>query len=171
MVVFPDKGPRLSHLKTGGIIMNKKWITIIETGVLLPGLVFAGASFAKSDNSEVRGGTIRIEKQAEADFPAMAKITLNQAVTEAMGAVQGQVLKTKLEDENGFLIYGVEVVTADKAIVDVKVDAGSGKVLAMSRDKSDDKYHESGGRDRDRDEADDEDHESGEHGRDRDRED
>ena len=111
---------------------------------LVLGLAVAGASFADSDEAEVRGGTIRIEDQAEADFPALAKITHDQAVQKALAAVQGQVLKTELEDENGFLVYGVEVVTADKTIVDVKVDAGSGEVLAMDRDKTDDEDNESG---------------------------
>jgi uncharacterized membrane protein YkoI len=127
--------------------MNKKWIAIIGSGVLATGLAVAGASFAKSDNSEIRNGTIRLEKQVEADFPGLAKLTFDQAVQKALGAVQGQVLKTELENENGFLVYGVEVVTAEKAIVDVKVDAGSGKVLAMDRDKADDEEH---GRDKDR---------------------
>ena len=130
--------------------MNKKWITIIGSGVLVIGLAVAGASFANSDETEIRGGTIRIENQTEVDFPTLAKITPNQAVQKALAAVQGQVLKTELEDENGFLVYGVEVVTADKTIVDVKVDAGSGKVLAMDRDKADDEDHESGEHDRDR---------------------
>jgi len=134
--------------------MNKKWIVMISTGAVAIGLVAAGASFVKSDDSDVHGGTIRIEKQVETDFPALAKLTLDQAVAKALDTVQGKVLKTELENKNGFLVYGVEVVTPDKAIVDVKVDAGSGKVLAM-----------------DRDEADDEDHESGEHDGDRDRED
>jgi len=134
--------------------MNKKWIAIIGSGILATGLAVAGASFAKSDDSEVRDGTIRLEKQVEADFPALAKLTFDQAVQKALDAVQGKVLKTELENENGFLVYGVEVVTADKAIVDVKVDAGSGKVLAMDRDKADEEEHESGehGRDQDRDE-------------------
>ena len=134
--------------------MNKKWIAIIGSGVLVTGLAVAGASFAKSDDSEIRDGTIRLEKQVEADFPALAKLTSDQAVTKALDAVKGKVLKTELENENGFLVYGVEVVTADKAIVDVKVDAGSGKVLAMDRDKADDEEHETGepGRDQDRDE-------------------
>ena len=123
--------------------MNKKWIAIIGSGVLATGLAVAGASFAKPYNSDVRGGTIRLDKQVEADFPALAKLTFDQAVQKALEAVQGQVLKTELENENGFLVYGVEVVTADKAVMDVKVDAGSGKVLAMDRDKSDEKNHES----------------------------
>jgi uncharacterized membrane protein YkoI len=60
-------------------------------------------------------------------------------------------LKTELEDENGFLVYGIEVVSADKSVVDVKVDAGTGKVLAMEKDKADDEDRESGeANDRDR---------------------
>jgi hypothetical protein len=43
-------------------------------------LPFVGASFAKSDDSEIRDGTIQTENQVEADFPALAKITRNQAV-------------------------------------------------------------------------------------------
>ena len=134
--------------------MKKKRINIIGSGVLIIGLAVAGTSFAKSDDSEIREGTIRIENQVEADFPALAKITWGQAVQKALAAVHGQVLKTELEEENGFLVYGVEVVTADKAIVDVKVDAGSGKVLAMERDKVDDEDHEHGEKNGDRDRED-----------------
>ncbi|MCB2146035.1 MAG: PepSY domain-containing protein [Deltaproteobacteria bacterium] len=58
-----------------------------------------------------------------------------------MGAVQGHILKTELENENGILVYGVEVVTANRAIVDVKVDAGSGKVLALNREEPNEEEH------------------------------
>jgi len=47
--------------------MKKKWITIIGSGALVTGLAVAGASFAKSESSEVRGGTIRIERRPEAE--------------------------------------------------------------------------------------------------------
>jgi uncharacterized membrane protein YkoI len=131
--------------------MKKKWIAIIGSGVLFAGLAVAGASFAKSDDSEVRGGTIRLENQVEADFPALAKLTSAQAVQKALAAVQGQILKTELENENGFLVYDVEVVTADKTIMEVKVDAGSGKVLTVDRDNADEQEH---GKNRDREEED-----------------
>jgi len=124
--------------------MKKKWITMIGIGVLVTGLSVTGASLAQTGGSGVHGGTIRIEKQSEAEFPSIAKISMDQAVQIALASVQGQVLKTELEDENGFLVYGVEVVTADKSIVDVKVDAGSGKVLAMERNNADDEDHDSG---------------------------
>jgi hypothetical protein len=134
--------------------MNKKWILIIGSGVLATGLVVAGASFAKSDVSKVSGGTIRIEKLDKADFPTLTKLTSYQAVQIALDAVPGKVLKTVLENENGFLVYGVEVVTPDKAIMDIKVDAGSGKVLAMNKDDADGEDHNSGKHDSDRDSED-----------------
>ncbi len=60
--------------------MDKSWVTIFGNGVLVVGIAVAGASFANSDDAEVRDGTIRIENQAEANFPALAKITHNHAV-------------------------------------------------------------------------------------------
>lgn len=123
--------------------MSKKWIILISSGVLAVALAVVGASFAKSNESEIRGGTILLDKQVDADFPALAKLTPDQAVQKALETVQGKVLKTELENENGFLVYGVEVVAADKSIVDVKVDAGSGKILAMDRDQMDERDHES----------------------------
>ena len=65
-------------------------------------------------------------------------------------------MRTDLGDENGFLVYEIEMVGADRSIVDVKVDAGSGKVLAMNLDKADRENNEQG-------ENEDGDHEDGEH--------
>ena len=47
--------------------MNKKWILIIGSGVLVTGLAVAGVSLAKSDVSKVSGVTTLIEKLAEMD--------------------------------------------------------------------------------------------------------
>ncbi len=124
--------------------MKKKWIAVIGTGALVIGIAITGVSFAESDDNDIRNGTIRIDEQSEAEFPSMAKISMGEAVQNAQASVQGQILKTELENENGFLVYGVEVVTADKAIVDVKIDAGSGKILSMDKDKADEEDHEYG---------------------------
>ena len=117
--------------------MKKNLGTIIGGGIIVVGLVVAGAGFAKSGEGEVQVGTIRIENQVEADFPALAKITWEQAAQKALAEVQGKILKNELEAENGFLVYGIEVVTADKAIMKVMVDAGTGKVLASEVDEAD----------------------------------
>ena len=122
--------------------MKKKWMALIAGGASVIGIAAAGACFANWDDSEIHNGTIRIEKHSEADFPSMATISMDQAVRKALATVQGHVLKTELEEENGFLVYGVEVVGADKTIEDVKVDAGSGEVLAVERDETDDRDRE-----------------------------
>jgi len=117
--------------------MNKKWITIIGSGILATGIAGAAIGFTNSDKVEITGGSIKVQNQTEGAFPGLAKITMDQADSFALASVPGQILKTGLEDENGFLVYGVEVVTADKTIMEVKVDAGSGKVLAAERDEMD----------------------------------
>jgi uncharacterized membrane protein YkoI len=137
------------NLSLGGINMKKKWTVIVASSGLIIGIAAAGASFANWDGSDIHNGTIRVEKQSEADFPSLATISTDQAVQKALATVQGQVLKMELEEENGFLVYGVEVVRADKAIMDVKVDAGSGEVLAVERDKVDEEDHDEAN-DRDR---------------------
>ena len=63
--------------------MNRKRIAIIGSSVLVIIFGIAGANFAESDNSAIRNGTIKIENQIEADFPAMVKISLNQEIRRA----------------------------------------------------------------------------------------
>ncbi|MCL4492213.1 MAG: PepSY domain-containing protein [Nitrospirae bacterium] len=41
------------------------------------------------------------------------------------------MLRVELANENGYLVYRVEIVKADHQIVDVKVDAGNGVVIIM----------------------------------------
>lgn len=98
-------------------------------------LSMAVPSFAAGGSNEVKGGSIVLHHQSEAQFPALAKISHAQAISAALKAVKGRPLKTELEDENGFLVYEVEVVRADNVIMEVMVDAGTGKVLAMERDE------------------------------------
>ena len=50
--------------------MKKRWMVVIGSGVLAVGKAVAGARFANSNEVEVRGGTIRIEKRSGADFLA-----------------------------------------------------------------------------------------------------
>ena len=128
-------------------MMKKRWITMIGSAVLGASLVMTGVGFAKSQDNEVHSGTIKITHQSEADFPALAKLTFDQAIQKASAKVPGQVLRTDLGDESGFLVYEIELVGVDKSIVDVKVDAGSGKILAMNLDKADREGNEQGEKD------------------------
>jgi uncharacterized membrane protein YkoI len=57
-------------------------------------------------------------------------VSVDQARAAALAAVPGSVQAADLSDENGFVVYSVEVAGADGTVTDVKVDAGTGKVLA-----------------------------------------
>ncbi|MFF2959758.1 PepSY domain-containing protein [Streptomyces sp. NPDC057963] len=72
-----------------------------------------------------------------------ARVTVGDAVAAAVGAVPGTVTEAELDDEDGRLVWELDVHGSDKVRHDVTVDAGNGAVLG--RHTSDDDHH---GRDR-----------------------
>jgi len=92
----------------------------------------------QGENSNgVKSGSIQVKSDHEWDYTGMAAISYQQAIKAALNQVTGKVIKVELENENGFLVYGVEVVGSDNSITDVKVDAGNGHVLISSKDQAD----------------------------------
>lgn len=74
------------------------------------------------------------EDQEAKTLQDLAKITVEQAKDSALSVVNGTINKVELDNENSYLVYSVEVKTADGVIKDVKVDAGNGKVLQIDTD-------------------------------------
>ena len=77
--------------------------------------------------AEVKGAT---ETDQTASLAPLAKITAADAVKAANAAVAGTASPAVLEDENGNVVFGVTIKTATGS-VDVKVDAGNGKILSQ----------------------------------------
>lgn len=78
------------------------------------------------------------DEEAESkSLQLLAKITPEQASASALKPVPGQVIKVSLDNENGKVVYSVEI-RASTEIVDVKVDAGNGTVLAQDSGEHDD---------------------------------
>ena len=75
---------------------------------------------------------------ADADLPALAKVTQADAESTALKAVNvssASVASGELEAEGGCLIYSFDIqIPGKKSIVEVAVDAGTGKVLALKRE-------------------------------------
>lgn len=69
-----------------------------------------------------------------ATLDGLAKITSQQANAAAVTATGGTSGKVELENENGNVVFGVEITQADGTKLDVKVDAGNGAVLAKEAD-------------------------------------
>ncbi len=74
-----------------------------------------------------------------AALQSAAKITSDQAKQAALAAVRGTVKQVELDNENGSVVYSVEV-SANGTTTDVKVDAGNGKVLAQESGQDDGKH-------------------------------
>jgi uncharacterized membrane protein YkoI len=67
---------------------------------------------------------------------SLARITPEQASAAALAQVPGTLKKVELENEDGNVVYGVEIKTANGES-DVKVDAGDGRVLHIEKDGED----------------------------------
>ena len=83
------------------------------------------------------GAEDRAEGLESESLKKLARITPEQAQSAALAQVPGTATKVELENEDGNVVYGVEIKTA-KGESDVKVDAGDGRVLHIEKDGEDD---------------------------------
>ena len=74
------------------------------------------------------------DAQSQAELAKQAKITEEEATKTALEKVPGTVNEVELEDENGTIVYGIEVVSTDGTQQDVKVDAQTGKIVKVEAD-------------------------------------
>jgi uncharacterized membrane protein YkoI len=97
-------------------------------------------------------GSIKVDEKAYASetdeataLQSLAKISQSDAEKAALVRVPGTVVKATIENENGNLVYSVEVKDATNKISDVKVDAGNGTVLTVeSQDNEDGSVEKTG---------------------------
>jgi uncharacterized membrane protein YkoI len=89
---------------------------------------YTSSIHVKDQDREARGE--RHEERGEAtQLASLAKIDLTQAMSAALSQVPGTVLNAALDNEDGNLVYSVEIITGPNEVKDVKVDAGNGTVL------------------------------------------
>ena len=83
-----------------------------------------------NDDQEVNGQEVN-DNQDQVTLAKQAKITEAESKTIALKQVPGTVTDVELEDEDGTVVYGVEVQAKDGSKQDVKVNAQTGKVLKV----------------------------------------
>ncbi|AEE15076.1 Propeptide PepSY amd peptidase M4 [Thermodesulfobium narugense DSM 14796] len=109
-----------------------KKFTVLAIGGLL--LTTSAFGVAKADQHVT--GSIKITQDNEASYADLSRTTIDQAVSSALSAQPGKVIKAKLEDENGTLVWNVDVVSNNQ-MYEVKVDAKDAKVLSTGIDQVD----------------------------------
>jgi uncharacterized membrane protein YkoI len=92
-----------------------------------------GNEAADANEGEDQGNEAAESKQLQ----SLARIDQTTAEQAALEAVPGTVKDTELENENGFVVYGVEIAGNDGKTYDVKVDAGNAKVLQQEVEGTD----------------------------------
>ncbi len=92
--------------------------------------LFSSSALAKDFNGSIKMGWFGSETKAIKE----AKITMIQALQSAQASVTGRVIKAKLEEEDGYLVYDIRIVTADGKKFKVYVDPVTAKVLYKDED-------------------------------------
>ncbi|MFG3526382.1 PepSY domain-containing protein [Streptomyces sp. NPDC047917] len=114
--------------------MKRKFVIAAVTAAVLVGGTAATAVAFTDDDSHDRGARSSVKSGDT------ARTGVAEAVTSAVRAVPGTVTEAELDDEDGGLVWELDVYGSDKVWHDVTVDAGNGKVLGKhtSDDDGDD---------------------------------
>ncbi len=91
---------------------------------------------AGKEGSENEAADKKQEAAESQQLRSLAKIDRAAAEKAALGAVPGTVKNAELGNENGYVVWEVEVAAQDGTLQEVKVDAGNGKVLAQEAEGS-----------------------------------
>lgn len=83
--------------------------------------------------TEVQSGSIRIRDRREQAMAGLAKVDAAEAIRIATTAFPGKVVETQLDEENGFLVWKVTELSSGGQEVQLKLDAGSGRLLAAEK--------------------------------------
>lgn len=102
-------------------------IAAVTAAVLVGGGTATAVAFADDNDSRDAGS-------------GTARVSAGDAASSAVRAVPGTVTEAELDDEDGTLVWELDVYGSDKVWHDVTVDAGNGKVLGKhTSDDNDDR--------------------------------
>jgi uncharacterized membrane protein YkoI len=112
-----------------GVLLGAAGITAAVTN---PGGATDSATEADHEQPPAYQSSITAPDGAAVD--GLAKITAADALAAAQTATGGTAGKVELENESGNVVFGVDITQPDGTKLDVKVDAGTGQVLAKESD-------------------------------------
>ena len=75
------------------------------------------------------------DTKGKVEMAAAAKVTIDQAVKTASEKVPGTIIEAELEKKHHKFVWEVEVVTADKKVMEVHIDADTGAVIDVEEEQ------------------------------------
>lgn len=120
--------------RTAKIISAMTIVTVLGTGAAIAA---NQASYKLPD--EVKSASIKVPEniRSQSDLAKLARVSQQQAEAAALAVQPGQVVQAKLDDEEGFLVWQIDVKHG-KGTTEIAVDAGNRKVLAAEAEEDDD---------------------------------
>ncbi|MFH8519487.1 PepSY domain-containing protein [Streptomyces gelaticus] len=106
-------------------------IAAVTAAVLAGGGAATAVAFADDDGHDR-------ETRSSVKSGETARVGVAEAIEAAVKAVPGTVTEAELDDEDGGLVWELDVYGSDKVWHDVTVDAGNGKVLGKHTSDDDD---------------------------------
>jgi uncharacterized membrane protein YkoI len=93
---------------------------------------FTGSVPAPAETEQAGGTeTAASDPQEKAALEKLAAVTPQAAEQAAVAAVPGTISATDLGNEDGFVVYSVDIKGSDGSVTEVKIDAGNASVLAQ----------------------------------------
>src|SRR6476620_3117916 len=119
--------------------------------VIIPALaakIVAGGGFSIANAANLQDKPAQAqeanEDQSQANLVKQAKISEEAATKTALEKAPGTVQAVELEDEDGTIVYGFEIVAKDGSQQEVKIDAQTGKVAKVEADHEEENGKENG---------------------------
>ena len=112
--------------------MKKRVLIPTVVGLVIGAMLAVSATLARDTEHERDSGlscSVTVPDPEPTNLASLAKITANEAKIKALTSQQDgtTVIEVELENEDGCLVYGVELSNGSE----VTIDAGNGKVLQV----------------------------------------
>jgi uncharacterized membrane protein YkoI len=95
-------------------------VMVIGATVVVGGMVWSGEKERKKGQ----------ESQQMVEIAMAANVTIEQAVKTALENFPGKAIEAELKKQNDKMVWAVEIVTGERDIMGVRIDAESGSVIA-----------------------------------------
>jgi uncharacterized membrane protein YkoI len=105
-------------------------VTVLGSGIAGSVIDFSAFASGNTGSNQTEVSDKAEQKQLEKD----AKLTKQESIDIALKEVQGNASDVELEDEDGVIIYSVEVTDDQGQKHEIAVDANTGKILKIEAD-------------------------------------